>query len=516
MTSVYGSSTYIDSIHIDCRIDEKGTAHFTETWDMFVQKGTEGYKVFDNMIEQPISLVDVEDENNTQYTILKEWNVKGTLEEKKNKCGMINSESHYELCFGLGSYGHHAYTMEYTIDHFVNQYQDVQGIDFSFVSQMSLSVKKVTIDIYSDQYSFKSKRDEIYGYGFVGSVEFKRNGHAYIKTSQEVEKSNLIVTIKMSKSNYSDPCYYQYSKKFNDVLTGKKYTEVVTEEESTENSLGMIAIVVGGIILAVLLLSLYTKRMNRNVDVYEDGIRWRKEDVSAYPLIPCDKDISRLYYMGREAGIIDSHSSGVMAAIVYKWFFDHDLTYSDHDHVLKLKQMIQYDNEFEKELIDYFRKVTNDHNEINTGDLITYSQEHQSKINSLLDRIYEAGSKFYDNEYYRKVVTENKKVFLFFDQSVLTRYKKREYRHELNRVYGFYLYLKSEDNLSEKALIDVRLWETYLQFATILGVGEELEAQIPKVCPMFNRYIYDHYHMYYDDYINILRETRKLCKELVG
>lgn len=68
-TAVDASSTKVNNIGITCQIDQNGTATFVEKWDMDVSEGTEGYKIFNGMNDQPLTLIGVTDDRGVTYKI---------------------------------------------------------------------------------------------------------------------------------------------------------------------------------------------------------------------------------------------------------------------------------------------------------------------------------------------------------------------------------------------------------------------------------------------------------------
>ena len=73
-TAVDASGTRVNSIDINCQIDQNGTATFVEKWDMDVSEGTEGYKIFNGMSDQPLKLIGVTDDRGKTYTNIGSWN----------------------------------------------------------------------------------------------------------------------------------------------------------------------------------------------------------------------------------------------------------------------------------------------------------------------------------------------------------------------------------------------------------------------------------------------------------
>ncbi|MCD8027089.1 MAG: hypothetical protein LUF02_00145 [Erysipelotrichaceae bacterium] len=142
----------LDAMNINVYIDKEGDAHIIEVWHMDVYEGTAVYKVMENMGDSNITHLEVMDEDGLVYTNIGEWNVDASFEEKRGKCGLVQDDDYYEICFGISEYGEKVYTFEYDVSNFIKQYNDYQGCKFAFFSELSLDVNeaKVTISSYFD------------------------------------------------------------------------------------------------------------------------------------------------------------------------------------------------------------------------------------------------------------------------------------------------------------------------------------------------------------------------------
>jgi len=217
------NQTYIASIDIDCVIDKTGRATFTETWDMDAYEGTEVYKVFKNMGDKTLTLVSVE-ENGTGFELLKKWKTDKSRKYKKNKCGLLSTDEGYELCFGIGEYGHHTYTMTYTIDKFVNQYKDNQGINYAFLSNMDIDVEQVDVDVSSKLGKFLEVNSDMWAFGYSGRYTYTESGHVHLYTEQgNAYKVQLLMGLPTTTS-YANPSTTHEDETFNEVVDDALYS----------------------------------------------------------------------------------------------------------------------------------------------------------------------------------------------------------------------------------------------------------------------------------------------------
>lgn len=73
--TVFASSTELKDMQIHAYINEDGSAHIQEIWDMNINEGTEVYKVFNRMGASKITNLKVTDENGLNYKNIGEWDV---------------------------------------------------------------------------------------------------------------------------------------------------------------------------------------------------------------------------------------------------------------------------------------------------------------------------------------------------------------------------------------------------------------------------------------------------------
>ena len=172
ISPVAASSVDLNDMVVNAYINEDGSAHIQEIWDMNVNEGTEVYKVFDNMGASQISNLQVKDENGLVYRNIGEWDVNASRTEKNGKCGLVTKADGYELCFGVGEYGNRTYTFEYDVSYFVNQYTNDQGINYAFFSEMELEPRQAKITL-SSPYEFNENNASIWAFGYNGKVSFE-------------------------------------------------------------------------------------------------------------------------------------------------------------------------------------------------------------------------------------------------------------------------------------------------------------------------------------------------------
>lgn len=500
---VSAKSTLINNMTIKAHLNSSGTMDVYETWDMNVYEGTEIYKTFASMHDSNLQLISVKEGNKT-FKKLSSWDTSASKSDKTYKCGIYKDDGNQEICFGIGSYGHHTYVMHYKVTHLVNQYKETQGINYAFMGDMSLTVKKATVHLSSDL-SFNSKKDKIYAFGYEGDCVFE-NGHILMTSDGSINRLQLLA--KLSES-YSDPSTYHQSETFasvkQDATSDSSY-----EDDSSESSGNSILSVLLSLffIIAFLIVLIALKAVHQMGDIesqFEDGTKTiDKDNVHPFRDIPT-KNLNVFYTLARRMKIIkDEHRGGLISAYILKWVRDDQIRFVPlvENHLIFKKKdnfMIDFSKDLESEdrieqtLYDFFVKASSDRL-LKPKDFNAYVKSHYEDLsNWYLDVEDSVEKDFVDHHEVR--LDRIKKHILFIPVSQDVNIYSMHVKELYEQIYGLYLFLKDENNMAEKKVIEVHLWDEYLMFASILGISDEVEKQLKHLQPHFtDTSVYgDHY-----------------------
>ena len=502
-TAVDASGTRVNSIDINCQIDQNGTATFVEKWDMDVSEGTEGYKIFNGMSDQPLKLIGVTDDRGKTYTNIGSWNSDLSKEYKTNKCGLIRDDGHYELCFGLGDYGRRSYTMTYQIDHFVNQYEDQQGINYAFISDMALNVGDVTIRV-SGITPYSKDNAKIWAFGYSGSVNFD-NGGVTLKT--DFLGSNKMQLLMGLESNaYASPNKRHASDKFEDVVNDAKEGSSYSKGMSKEAKI-MLFIFITFVIVMVISIIVAVIVFSDSGVVFENGRTIKGKEVTPFREIPCDKDIFLFYYLAKKLDIIgdDESRENLISGFILKWVRDGVVTIREKESgaIVKKKNYdmyldvdVKFENKQESALYKMFILASKD-GVLQTKAFQKWCGKHYKKIDSWFTKVDNIIEDSMNKNGYAKTATVYKRVLFWNIPRDRTVWTNKAYDQCLY-VWGFNNFLKDEDNMKEKAAIEVKLWDEYLIFAAVLGIADRVEKQLKVAIPRYEEMTtYNSFPIYY-------------------
>ena len=125
------------------------------------------------------------------YTSQSFWNINQSKAEKAYKNGINYTDKGLELCWGI-EYGSHTYTINYTINNLVWQYDDMQIMYFSFLPQnMDPAPQKFNLTI-SGYKEFTDLKYSSYGFNSTNSIQ---NGKIYFNSKDSLASSDYVVAL---------------------------------------------------------------------------------------------------------------------------------------------------------------------------------------------------------------------------------------------------------------------------------------------------------------------------------
>lgn len=505
---VKASDVDLKDMNITATIKEDGSVHIKEVWDIDVYEGTEIYKVFDNMGDSKLSHLKVVDEKGLQYKNIGEWDSDIDKEEKNGKCGLITKDDGYELCFGIGEYGDRKYTFEYDISNFIQQYEETQGFNYAFFSEMSLEPRHVKITLTSP-YKFDKDNSQIWAFGYYGQVLFD-DGNVVMETSQMVEegaKMQLLMRIDngtFSKAHQNDQ---RFEDILNDAIEGSDYDSQEYDQGEYYNSfaykdngdaflfamigvIGAIALC-GGLVAIIVNIGRVKYQFNDQIPMKE------KKEINMFRDIPCHKDIFEFYYLAKKLELLGvDDRSGLIAAILLRWIqngyieFKKEevkqfLFFKSEGYSIDLDKVIPVGNDLEKELLGFFKNAAGSNRILETKEFENWCSKHYEDIDDWFDKVDE----YIENNYRKNGLLSLETTYTHFIGIKIphdTDTYDASIREEMEHIIGLKKFLEEMSLIDEKEVIEVKLWEEYLIFASILGIADKVQEQLGRLCPTFN------------------------------
>lgn len=189
------AANHVEQIDIQAVIQSDGSLTVRQTWKGTFTEGTELFLPLHLPDYASLRDLQVSDESGP-FRVLASWDVNASFAEKTNTCGALPTEDGYELCFGIGSYGEHRFTVEYVLGKIIGSYSDLDGSSFCFVNQdMNTTPTNVTLELrLGDGTPLTEENCAVWGLGFDGTTEL-RDGILHAETKTPLERENHVTVM---------------------------------------------------------------------------------------------------------------------------------------------------------------------------------------------------------------------------------------------------------------------------------------------------------------------------------
>ena len=507
--SAKAESSRINSMDITCQVDANGDAVITEVIDIDAYQGTEYYQVVNVRGNQQIRDL-VVSENGITFEDVGEWDVNAA--EKRGRSGIVTTADGYELCFGIGEYGNHVFQMRYTVENFVSRWSDSYGVNYMFFSDIPLTIESVSVtlegpDVYSDENA------SIWAFGYDGAVVFE-DGKVVMETDNSHLRGMQLLMVFENGREFAHTNDYDADRTFMDVYEEAEEGSSYEYEEPSGGGSGsgsraskfiwLLPALFVGCFAAIIAMfaTLGTKKVYEDEEGYKQA---KSRSVTPYRDIPCGKDLvmfSRVLTDLR--GDSEFLKSTLISAYILKWLqkdvisvvegpekgiFKKTQTYkivlTESPAILDLN---------ERHLYNMLWEAAREDRILEKNEFQRYCKRNYSDVNRWFDTVRDDGTQ----RLREKGLIRSERVT---QKGLIPRKRNTEiyteaYNEELAHVNGFEQFLEDEDNMAEKSMIEVKLWDEYLVFAAVMGIADQVYRQAKLAVPQFDEHYYG-----YDPYM---------------
>lgn len=456
------------SIDMNVFIDENGNANVTETWQYYSDSGTECYHSYKNLGNSKIKNLIVSDDVMT-YEILDGWDVNGSFDDKKYKCGINNTSDGIEICWGISEYGNKEYVVNYVITNFVSELNDSQMAYWELIPQ-GTAPQEASITIWSEL-DYEDTLP-VWGYGNYGGFCYVADGKIEMKSDGALDDDEYM-TILVKFSNGMFNCVEKIDEDFEyyydlSVENAEKYQE--------DDITGTLAVIIFFMITVfTFILSIAVISMQENVKVEKSDIKSMKS-APLYRDIPCNGNVERAFYISALYKLTKKDAD-LFGALLLKWL-KMDLISIQPDLRGKKKAIVlkntgdsnDFDSQKEKEIYNMMKVASKD-DVLSQGEFEKWCNKNYNKIFKWLENV--------KKEEIDELVKEGK----------ITKLKKNKYQAESTltkdamELAGLKNFLKEYTLIKERTPIEVKMFEEYLIYAQIFGIAKEVQKAFKDLYP---------------------------------
>lgn len=485
-SSAFAYSPEIRDIDIAVRLDVPGTAHIVEKWDVVVASGTEWYLVRENLADIQILNLAVSDETGRNYYDEGSWNIDRSLEQKAGKCGLHRTGSGYEICWGVGSYGPHVFTVSYDMTNAVKSLDDYDMLHMQFVSdELSAQPQHVRLSLTAPV-ALSEENSRIWGFGFKGTTVWAGDGSVVAESSEPFSRSSsLILLLRFDKGIFDSASVRE--KDFQSVLDramdGASFEGEEEDMKWYEVLLGMLMSC--GFLYVFLVYPI--KRFLQAIGLVKKKNRRRIKEIFGVRRLPANPDWSRelpfngnylrTYYIASHLNGLDDKKLSVVSALLLRMV--------GHGN-LELKQDAKGKQEFhfrnvgscewmssaELEFYNMLKDASGADVVLQENEFKRWASKHETRVKNWVTSIQE-------------------EVRMAFSDPAIATYSKYyelirlspEGQKQAWQALAFRQFLKDFTIINERRTPEVGLWGEYLVVAALFGMADKVAAEMKHLSP---------------------------------
>lgn len=485
------AANQVNTMDIQAVIYEDGFMYITQVWTGSFDEGTESYIPMNAPDYLTISQLTVSDQNGN-YETVPDWNVDWSFEEKAQKCGVLETDNGYEICFGISRYGQNRYAIEYKLDNVVGAYSDRDGVNFRFANDgMNTTPTDVTVEIrLADGTPITDETADIWGFGYEGQVGFS-DGAILAYTESPIRSENHVTLLFSLEKGVLSPARQEpdsFESLKQTAFQGSNYDDFgAKQEEGTvfELVLGMVILFGTPIALAAFFLGRSKKLRRRKLNRFADKFGYFRD-------VPNSGNLSATYALGRLFDVCEDGS--ILATGMLRLIQLGCLSPVETQEVGFMGKT--------KETVN-LRLMGSNHNNINEYDEYFYTVlegaagadgilqakelEHFASQNDKLLRTYiqkcdSAGRAYLSGKHCLKR----------WDMPAGLTDLTPAGEQELGELMGLKRYLTDFSLIAERGVKEMPIWRELLTYAMLFGIADQVAKQMKALYPQISAELADY------------------------
>ena len=311
-----GAQNKVHDVNITVTLATDGSAQIREVWDMTLSRGTEVYLGRENLGDIKILDLTVSDETGETYQTDRSWDTERSFERKKGHCGLNSISGGYEICWGIGEYGHRTYTVDYTLTNLVKSLDDYDMIHYQFYTPNDFEGEHVKVSISKPGYEIDTLT-RIWAFGYDGYI-WREDGSVFAESENPLEPSHsIIVLMRFDKGIFDSKSVQErpFSAVLDRALEGADEPDVPMSkaEEALYTILGFIFFVGMCLLPFIPLIIHRVEKRKKKKDMFGtlslSSIPWSRE-------VPYGGDILKNYYVISNAPDLKGKKNSVASAMI--------------------------------------------------------------------------------------------------------------------------------------------------------------------------------------------------------
>ena len=467
----YAYEPQIRDISMDVRLCKDGSALITEKWDVTVASGTEWYLVKDNLGASGIEDLNVFDENG-QFRNTGKWNIDASISQKAGKCGLNPIRNGYEICWGVGSYGPHQYTVMYRVTDAVDLLEDADCFHFQLVTPGLTATPdhvKVTIRLRDSQ--FDDSNVKFWGFGFRGPT-YLEDGAVCLESADGyyTRNSSVVALLRFDKGlfdsgNRRDVSWQEV---YDGAMNGADFgTDGQSEEDPMSVLMGLLFT---GLLFYFFLIYPIKRALSGGKPSRHEQkklLGCKMKDVTWARDIPYQGNLCATDYMLTKLGLPATSknlSSAMMLRMIYKGVLAvRKQANGKSDFAIVPGADCSYMGEHEKEFYDFLVKAAGDDSVLQDKEFSKWAKANGKLLYQWSNSLKVEGA---------DALREQKCISYSPEGQAAAR-----------QALGFKKFLGDFTRMHEKQSMEAVLWQEYLVFASMFGIADKVAKEMKDINP---------------------------------
>lgn len=469
-------------MEIEVALRTDGSAYITQTWITDTDEGTEFYLACRDNGYLRITDFSVSDENGP-YTLVEEWDVDASFEEKARKCGVLETDDGVELCWGISEYGENCYVIEYVLHDLVGGYSDADGFNHRFVDEMNFFPTDVALTIYNEDGSpLDDSVCDIWAFGYDGQIVFIDGVICGWSDTPLDSGQHMTIMVALEKGVLSP------------VRTEEDSFEEVKErafegsDYEDDSALGVLAFIVVGVVIVVLAAIISEK-------VQKAKLNKRMRSVDYFRDAPNNGDLNMTHQLGSGCGLCKSDAllGAYLLRLISDGCLEPDVWNSDpKSTALHLCHPPRSGDAYDEVLYTVLEAAAGADGTLQPKELERMCQVNHVPLTSFMDSCIRDGKQALIHGGCLKGATCTGPKSL-----------TKQGWDQLDEILGLKRYLLEFSLIRERGIHETVIWQDYMVYAMLLGIADKVAPQIkelyPDVLPQVERYeSYINYAGYYN------------------
>ena len=499
----------IHDISVNVRLYRDGSAIVSEVWKLTAEEGTEVYVPRTNLGDIEISDLSVSDETGRIYDFERNWDPDRSLARKAGRCGFNRVPGGLEICWGLGSYGDHTYSVRYKMTNVIKSLNDYDMLHLQLVNdELAAPPAHVKVTVEAQNAQIDTSWVRIWGFGFVGEASFEEEGKVVYESTEHFRYESSVIALMRFDKGVFEPESVQ-DRDFQTVLDrameGSDYREDSPKKSWQEKLADLFfamfsAIVTFALILMPFLQMLSGNKLSRRqkrkiLGGPADKVAWYRD-------LPFRGDLYKTDYV---LDLLETkrQSNGIASALILRMIEKGFLLVSKDE---KGKIEIRFNESLDTSLLD--------RNELGLYDMM---KQASGTDLVLQDKEFSRWSQRTRNQdtirLWANGINLDARRGLREDNVVSGKKFSESGKVEAQHVMGFKNFLNDFTLSSERESVEVGLWKDYLVYAALYGIADKVAAELKDIDPrVFEQVMAYDYTMFND----LVRMTNNLGRSITN